>query len=902
MTDFWIFDRNDRLLYMRSDAESAVHTEETMTLTAQFPEDPNKPIDPGMRIAFEDLDGVFQCFEIRKPTHKQPDGYLTIDAEHIAIAELMDAIIEDRRPTGASPVQALSIVLEGTSWQVGTVIEGEQHSTMYYFKTAWECVGLIQDTWGVVIVPRIEVDRHGIIGRYLDIKTRRGTDRGVRLELDYNVESADITWDDLELYTALYGLGKPEQAGETAEGEPTYTRRITFADATWSLEDGDPVDKPLGQKWVEDPAATAVYGRSGRRRYGMVDFPDIEDPGELLRATWDALQHLKVPRMTVEAQVINLRSLGYEGQPLRLGDDVAVIIDPLGVEVKAAVTKMQRDLVAPERTRPTIGAVRTDILDVSRSISAAAAAGQQIAAANPSLLQGYIDTMVTRVLSTGTKMDTYKDGGLIFVSSDGQSAVLITGRGILLSHSKVDGEWQWTTAFDGTGGNASTLNVGDLNAALIRIMGSEGTFWDNNYIQITSAENPAYIMRYGRYDGINSGMAFSRDGGMTWSTAIGFDGAHFGDTIAGFDIGTDGLTNGNLIQLLSSKAYFKLGGMTMDGGDHPYFTFEYDGIKAVHIGEGSMEVNQTLQVNGNVMFTALPPTDNPPNLYVDLNGKLYRSHWQPGSSGGGDGGDTGAYVNVTLSNYSASPNERVSITASVVGGTGTNYTYEFLINGVSSGTQTSSSSTYSMTPLVTGVYVVNVTATLSGGGTAHGQSAPCTVGGSGGGLYVVVNAGQSNASVGDLVTWGAQAHNAMGSVSWGYDIYSPTGLYRSGSSNFASVTVNTAGNWYAVFTANDTGSGNIVSGTGGNISVSSGSAGHPTSGKTTGSNVRIRNSPNANSSIGATIGTSGTQVEIMGPLVADSQGGSTPWWPVRWMYEGDYHNGYIRSDYLSPNY
>ena len=35
-------------------------------------------------------------------------------------------------------------------------------------------------------------------------------------------------------------------------------------------------------------------------------------------------------------------------------------------------------------------------------------------------------------------------------------------------------------------------------------------------------------IRIGRYDGVNYGIGFTKDGGSTWQTAIGFDGVKIG--------------------------------------------------------------------------------------------------------------------------------------------------------------------------------------------------------------------------------------------------------------------------------------------------------------------------------------------------------------------------------------
>ena len=159
------------------------------------------------------------------------------------------------------------------------------------------------------------------IERYIDLLERRGENRGVRLTLDLNVQTAGIIYDDRSLFTALYGLGANVQ-NEDKDGE----HKLTFDEIAWSVNDGKPVDKPLGQKYIEDPAATAVYGRHGKPRFGVLDLSEVSNPYILLQATWDALQRYKTPKFTIDLTAFDLSTIGYAEQGIALGDDVVVIL------------------------------------------------------------------------------------------------------------------------------------------------------------------------------------------------------------------------------------------------------------------------------------------------------------------------------------------------------------------------------------------------------------------------------------------------------------------------------------------------------------------------------------------------------------------------------------------------
>lgn len=72
---------------------------------------------------------------------------------------------------------------------------------------------------------------------------------------------------------------------------------------------GDPLDKPKGQNWLEDPEATQKYGipqkdGSMRKRETVVVFDDIEDPEELLKNTYAALVESARPLVQFKAEVV----------------------------------------------------------------------------------------------------------------------------------------------------------------------------------------------------------------------------------------------------------------------------------------------------------------------------------------------------------------------------------------------------------------------------------------------------------------------------------------------------------------------------------------------------------------------------------------------------------------------
>ena len=361
--EFLFFNAADVPLFSRNDAESANWTVEERSLQCLFPFHAGKEITRGMRIGFYDETGVFQPFEVRKVKNYEPDHYQEITAEHIMIAELTDDHYAGSEHTNATAQTVLTALLAGTLWSVGTVTASNTSSADLSLGSVYACLRTIENNWNVYITPRVTVDTTGITGRYLDIAPAHGVWRGVRLSIDKNADEMGVTVDDTETLTALYGYGK------ATDGVP-----LTFANVVWTATDDHPA-KPSGQKYLEDPAATAAYGRNGRARYGYYQNYDISNATVLLQKTWEALKATNSPRVTVSCMVRDLYRLGYADQPIRLHDTAIVEIRPTGTKLELEIIQLSVDLLDPTATRPTIGAYIPNIVYISRQTADRASGG-----------------------------------------------------------------------------------------------------------------------------------------------------------------------------------------------------------------------------------------------------------------------------------------------------------------------------------------------------------------------------------------------------------------------------------------------------------------------------------------------------------------------------------------------
>ena len=362
MMQFTFLDMAGKTLFVRDDAERANWTQEEMTLDAEFPRKDDKVISIGQRIMFTDpATGAVQVYEVKQAKTLEPDHYQSVVAECICVSELSDEHIDSKEITEETASTALATVLAGTLWNVGTVAVNPTSSMDVQRGSVWQAVLEIKTQYNVYIEPRVSVSASGAITRYLDILSTNGTWNGLRLSIDKNMLSPAVTYDDSEVVTAMYGYGGTTTPTSTEETE----KEINFADVVWSKTSTHPA-KPAGQTYLEDPAATAAYGRNGRARFGFYQNTDILDPETLLQKTWETLQTASKPAISIDGTVADLYRMGYADEPIKLHDIALVEVAPAGYRAQLQIIRITTNLLDPTETTVTIGAYIPNIVYLER--------------------------------------------------------------------------------------------------------------------------------------------------------------------------------------------------------------------------------------------------------------------------------------------------------------------------------------------------------------------------------------------------------------------------------------------------------------------------------------------------------------------------------------------------------
>lgn len=294
---------------------------------------------------------TYMCFKIL--TETQEDNQVSYTAVESAYDELgAYSYIKDMRPQNRTAKEMLQQILSVTRFSVGYVADTGTQSTNFYYTTVLASLQSVVNLFNLEVTFDVVFDSidNQVKKRMVNLYQQQGSRTGRRFEYGDKLLSVTCEQSSDTLVTALVGRGTSVQVSEGTDGSPDgYSRKITFADIVWKKSAGNPLDKPAGQEYLEDPAATAAYGFSdGKPRIGFVEFDKIDDKNLLIKATYDKLQELKRPKVSFKASVTDVGSLN-------LGDTVAIIRHDLKIEYLTRVYKVTHDLLNAQNNTIELG-------------------------------------------------------------------------------------------------------------------------------------------------------------------------------------------------------------------------------------------------------------------------------------------------------------------------------------------------------------------------------------------------------------------------------------------------------------------------------------------------------------------------------------------------------------------
>jgi len=295
----------------------------------------------------------------------------------------------------------------------------------------------------------------------VSLLNRIGADNGVQFRYRKNMKTIKRNVNTKKLVTRLIPLGKDDLSISSING---------------------------GLEYID----SQYIGNYRRPKYGVMRWTEIDDENELLTKAQEYLAKAEVPEVSYEVDVVELKALAEYGnlESFSNGDDVTIIDEELGINIKARIVDYTRYPKEPWKSKVVIANFRPGLEDLQADLQIAkdrvnnftTMAGRVRA----QWLEGIINTLQNQLVASGSFATAQViDGkGFLLENNDVNSVdygAMYLGPNILAISSAKDyaGRWIWRSFGTGKGFTADEINAGLLRAELVQI--GAGTTYEENY-------------------------------------------------------------------------------------------------------------------------------------------------------------------------------------------------------------------------------------------------------------------------------------------------------------------------------------------------------------------------------------------------------------------------------------
>lgn len=334
----------------------------------------------------------------------------------------------------------------------------------------------------------------------------RGTDRGVTIRYGKNLTSLKQEEANANVYTGIY----PFWFNQDTNTLVTLPEKTINAQGTYTFEKICPVD--LSDRFEEAPTETAL-------RLAAYSYLDSHDIG--------------VPEVNLQLGFVQLEEIQ---ERVDLCDTVHVYFDELGVSAAAKCVRTRWNVLSEQYSKIELGSIRASIASTITGIKETAdqayTATSTLADTARTVSERITGQLGGYVVMNDTDNDGEPDEILIMDAADKEEAVNVirmNNSGIAFSQDGYHGTYGTAWSIDGQF-VADYITSGVLQANLIKILGTTNFYWDAGNIYIINPNDSGQQIRIGQYDGTRYGIGFTRDGGVTWQTAMDFQGLNVSAT------------------------------------------------------------------------------------------------------------------------------------------------------------------------------------------------------------------------------------------------------------------------------------------------------------------------------------------------------------------------------------
>ena len=454
----------------------------------------NEEIIEGDRVLFKDDLNKWNEYIISSVDIERDNEVRYIAYGEDSSYELFYTYVDDLKPRDENAKTLLSRLLEDTRFEVGFVEDVGNISTNFYHTNVRNCIYRIVEILGCDIDYTIKVEDNKIVGRYVNLYKKIGSNNGKRFTYKKDLNNIKKTIDYSNICSKLYGYGKGEEIVEddydittdNSEKESKYGRRINFADVNG------------GKKYVENNDTRLKYGIGIERKHLESIFvaEDCEDKEELLRLTKEELEKRSRPKISYDINVEDIskyQDMGGIVEGVGLGDEVLISDKSINEKVLTRVIKIVDHPFTGEDIDITLGNYFINLADNLAELEKL----RQLIERREKLLGEEIKRLATMtnkgflrsVTDLLNKELNDTDGFVYFIPDKGiriynkpidanpTKCIELGGGHLRIANKKLaNGEFDFTTFGTGDGFTASLIVAGILKGGKVEFDLENGTF------------------------------------------------------------------------------------------------------------------------------------------------------------------------------------------------------------------------------------------------------------------------------------------------------------------------------------------------------------------------------------------------------------------------------------------
>ena len=307
----------------------------------------NNVIEPNGYVIYTDLDNKKHLFIIKEITDTHEAAITrSISCENAAVCDLIGNVIRPTTLTAQTLLQALSYVLNGTTWTVGQINKTDVKTIVFDdYITSLEAIHILAEEYDAEIEFEAILAGSYVTEKLVHMVDHRGNvNTGKIFEYTKNLNKIQRVENSNNLITAIIPVGKADENENV----------MTIESYNPPFEKGFEKE----QDYIICQESFQKYNKQGKNIFGIFKDDKATNQAELYQNGLAKLKELCEVQVTYSCDVVTFETItGYSREQVRIGDNILIrdfTYKPVAT-ISARVVAIERSKSNPINDAITIG-------------------------------------------------------------------------------------------------------------------------------------------------------------------------------------------------------------------------------------------------------------------------------------------------------------------------------------------------------------------------------------------------------------------------------------------------------------------------------------------------------------------------------------------------------------------